>query len=95
MVEEYGNHSRRGDEAREDPAVVLARAVHEALHEFNNLLVTILGNATLARRQLPDDSPLLRHLDNIETASDRGAAVLRNIRVALSEVEVHRPERPG
>ena len=95
MVERYGEPAREPDAASRDAALRFAHAVHESLHDFNNLLVTILGNAALARRHLPPDSPLLRHLDNIETASDRGATVLRNIRVALSEIEADRPGPPA
>ncbi len=40
-------------------------------HDFNNLLMAMLGNAELARMELPDDSPALCHLADVETAAER------------------------
>jgi len=42
-------------------------------HDFNNLLVGVLGNAGLALRRLPKDSPLHTYLKRIETAAQRAA----------------------
>jgi PAS domain S-box-containing protein len=42
-------------------------------HDFNNLLTGVLGNASLARMQLPPDSSILRYIDQIEQASTRAA----------------------
>ena len=42
-------------------------------HDFNNLLVGVLGNAGLALRRLPKDSPLHAYLKRIETAAQRAA----------------------
>jgi two-component system cell cycle sensor histidine kinase/response regulator CckA len=38
-------------------------------HNFNNLLSAILGNAYLVREQLPPGSPLLKMLDQIDSAA--------------------------
>ncbi len=42
-------------------------------HDFNNLLTGILGNASLAKLDLPADSPLAPSIGNIETAALRAA----------------------
>jgi len=42
-------------------------------HNFNNMLTVILGNASLARRNMPGDHPAGRSLDAIEEASARAA----------------------
>ena len=52
-------------------------------HDFNNLLVGVLGNAGLALRRLPKDSPLHAYLKRIETAAQR-AAELTNQMLAYS-----------
>ncbi len=52
-------------------------------HDFNNLLVGVLGNAGLALRRLPKDSPLHTYLKRIEAAAQR-AAELTNQMLAYS-----------
>jgi PAS domain S-box-containing protein len=42
-------------------------------HDFNNLLVGILGNAKMARQELPPDSPARRHLDDLVAAGTRAS----------------------
>ncbi|MCX7044012.1 MAG: response regulator [Candidatus Sumerlaeota bacterium] len=42
-------------------------------HDFNNLLTGIMGNASLARMDLPASSPLHIYIDQIEKASARAA----------------------
>lgn len=48
-------------------------------HDFNNLLVAILGNVSLARAELPADSPLLEVLDDIREAGQRAAELARQM----------------
>jgi PAS domain S-box-containing protein len=48
-------------------------------HDFNNLLVGILGNAGLARLQLPDDSPLREIILHIEAAGHRAAELAQQM----------------
>ncbi len=48
-------------------------------HDFNNLLTAILGNATLARRDLAPDSPATTHLDRIEATCHRAADLCRQM----------------
>jgi len=48
-------------------------------HDFNNLLTTILGRASLMLFGLPPDSPFRESLQEIEKASDRAAALCRQM----------------
>ncbi len=48
-------------------------------HDFNNILAAILGNADLAREDLPTDAPALQSLDEISTAARRGRELVRQI----------------
>lgn len=48
-------------------------------HDFNNLLMGILGNAELARDEIPSSSPAGYHLQEIETASKRAAELCRQM----------------
>jgi PAS domain S-box-containing protein len=48
-------------------------------HDFNNLLVAILGNADLARTDLPAGSPVADYLLDIETAARRAADFCRQL----------------
>ena len=44
-------------------------------HDFNNILMAILGNAELARRELPPGTPVKGYIQDIETAANRAAAL--------------------
>jgi PAS domain S-box-containing protein len=48
-------------------------------HDFNNLLVGVLGNAGLARRMLPEQSPARTILNTIEQAAQRAADLTRQL----------------
>jgi PAS domain S-box-containing protein len=48
-------------------------------HDFNNLLTTILGNANLARDDVPGDTPPAACLDQIESASRRAAELCKQM----------------
>ena len=48
-------------------------------HDFNNLLTVILGNASLARMDLPAGSPVQTHLQQIEETSRRAAELCRQM----------------
>ena len=48
-------------------------------HDFNNLLTVILGNASLARMDLPPDSPVHTCLQQIEQTSQRAAELCRQM----------------
>lgn len=42
-------------------------------HDFNNILMAVLGNAELARMELPPDAPALEFIGEIEQASEQAA----------------------
>ncbi|MFT3868733.1 MAG: PAS domain S-box protein [Nibricoccus sp.] len=48
-------------------------------HDFNNLLATMLGNANLARLDLPVNSPIHEPLAQVENAATRAAALCQQM----------------
>ncbi len=48
-------------------------------HDFNNLLTAILGNLNLAQKNLPEGSPILPYLGNIERTVLRAADLTRQM----------------
>ncbi len=48
-------------------------------HDFNNLLTGILGNASLAETQLPQESPARKPLGEVVEASRRAASLVREL----------------
>jgi len=48
-------------------------------HDFNNLLTGVLGNASLARMDLPADSPVQPFLEQIEAAAMRAADLCKQM----------------
>jgi PAS domain S-box-containing protein len=48
-------------------------------HDFNNLLTAMLGNASLARLELPECSPVHRPLGQIENAAVRAAELCKEM----------------
>jgi PAS domain S-box-containing protein len=48
-------------------------------HDFNNLLHVVLGNADLARLQLPPDSEAREHLDEVVRATQRAAELTQQL----------------
>ncbi|MEZ5644819.1 MAG: ATP-binding protein [Burkholderiaceae bacterium] len=48
-------------------------------HDFNNILAAILGNADLARQDLPQDAPARESLHEISAAARRGRELVRQI----------------
>jgi PAS domain S-box-containing protein len=48
-------------------------------HDFNNLLTGVLGNASLARMDLPEKSPVQGYLKQIEQSAQRAADLCRQM----------------
>ncbi len=67
------------------------------VHDLNNVLTAVLGNVELMRLALEDvlseKDPMLGHLDLIEQAAERAAALTRQL-LAFSRRDVIRPEVP-
>ena len=66
-------------------------------HDFNNLLVGVLGNAGLAKLELPPSSPALGSIEGIETAAMRASELTRQLlayagkaRFVISRIDVRR-----
>ncbi len=57
-------------------------------HDFNNVLVSILGNAGLARSTLAADAPAQLHLAEIENASQRAANLCRQMLAYAGKAKV-------
>jgi len=48
-------------------------------HDFNNLLTAILGNSSLAMKKLDATSPVIKHIDAIERASNSAAGLCKQM----------------
>jgi PAS domain S-box-containing protein len=62
--------------AKDESLAVLAGGV---AHDFNNLLAAILGNASLALKQLPETSPARRYVEKAAGAVERAADLTRQM----------------
>ena len=81
--------ARRTPAARPRPARPSARHVQKLesigvlaggiAHDFNNLLHVVLGNADLARLQLPAEAPAREHLDEVVRATQRAAELTQQL----------------
>lgn len=60
-------------------------------HDFNNLLTVILGYTDISKRNLQEGDPLLRNLEEIGKASERAAALTRQL-LAFSRKQVMQPK---
>ncbi|MCK5689933.1 hypothetical protein KAI87_11720, partial [Myxococcota bacterium] len=56
-------------------------------HEFNNMLCTISGNASLALSDLPTGDPVRESIEDIKDASDRAAQLTRQL-LAFSQKQI-------
>jgi PAS domain S-box-containing protein len=59
-------------------------------HDFNNILMIILGSTELAQRALALESPIQAHLQQVCTAVQRGAAVVQHILAFSRQTPVER-----
>ncbi|MBD0373775.1 MAG: PAS domain S-box protein, partial [Pyrinomonadaceae bacterium] len=60
-------------------------------HDFNNLLTVITGYSDLAMRRLQTEDPLRRNIEEVKKASDRAAALTRQL-LAFSRKQVLQPK---
>lgn len=75
--EELQRSERRVQEAQRFESLgVLAGGI---AHDFNNILTAILGNANIARQEIPSDSPIHTYLESIENSSLRAADICRQM----------------
>ncbi len=57
-------------------------------HDFNNLLGIILGNSLLLLKKKPEDSRLLKGLEAIRIASQRGASLVKQLLTVARKTEM-------
>jgi signal transduction histidine kinase len=74
-----GRTAMRGATARMSTS--LNRVTEGIAHDFNDLIVSILGNTHLAMFDLPPHSPLRTYLNEVEHAGHTAAQLIREIRV--------------
>ncbi len=60
-------------------------------HDFNNILTTIIGNASLALMEVGKDGPLQEELTEIKKSGERAAALTRQL-LAFSSKQITQPE---
>jgi two-component system cell cycle sensor histidine kinase/response regulator CckA len=78
-----GEDSHRAPLRAEEDALQIERlrVLAEGIaHDFNNLLAAVLGNAELARLDLPNDSPAHESLNQIEHITQHAAVLTRQLR---------------
>ncbi len=68
----------------------LGRLAGGVAHDFNNLLTVISGSTDLALSELAEESKLTEHLRQIESATERAAALIRQL-LAFGRRQVLRP----
>ena len=60
-------------------------------HDFNNILTTIIGSASLALMEVDKDGPLREEIEEIKTAGERASALTRQL-LAFSRKQVVQTE---
>ncbi len=75
---------------RTERMAAVSRLAGGVAHDFNNLLTAITGYSGLALQNLESENPLRKDLEEIKRASDRGAAITRQ----LLAVSGRHPRRP-
>ncbi len=58
-------------------------------HNFNNILTSILGSASIMRRKIKDDARWTKYVDLIEAASRQGASLTRQILTFARKSNTH------
>jgi PAS domain S-box-containing protein len=69
----------------------IGRLAGGVAHDFNNMLTVILGYAELLRLTLPEDSPFLKNIVEIERAAGRSRDITRQL-LAFSRKQVIAPK---
>lgn len=60
-------------------------------HDFNNILTTIIGYASLLQIKIADDEAMKSHVDSILSASERAATLTRSL-LAYSRKQIMQPK---
>lgn len=86
LVERIGDDIARNAEAfpsRTSAVVRLGQVAAGMANDFNNVLMTIMGNAEVALTSLPGDARARFHLQEIAQAAQKGAQLTRGMLAAL------------
>jgi len=82
-LEDQLNHAQKMD--------AIGRLAGGIAHDLNNMLAAILGFASVMRADLPDDDPMQDDLEQIVKASDRAAALTRQL-LAFGRKQMMQPQ---
>ncbi|HKQ60069.1 MAG TPA: response regulator [Candidatus Polarisedimenticolaceae bacterium] len=89
--EDVTEHARLESQLRQAQKMeAVGRLAGGVAHDFNNLLTVIVGHAELSLKGLRTDDPLERHVQEIRKASERAAALTRQL-LAFSRQQVLAP----
>ena len=86
LADRVGHDLARNAEAfpsRTSAVVRLGQVAAGMANDFNNVLMTILGNAEVALASLPGDARARSHLQEIAQAAQKGAQLTRQMLAAL------------
>jgi len=100
FIEDVTEARRLAEERRDlDERVQRAQAVESlgvlaagVAHDFNNILVSILGTASLARMDLPEDAAVKGTLREIEVAATRAAELCDQLLACAGRGQVHQED---
>jgi len=57
----------------------IGRLIGNIAHDFNNILMAIIGYSKLMQMKLKDDSPLKEYIDNIVLSAERASTLIKNL----------------
>lgn len=65
-------------------------------HDFNNILMGVLGHCTIAKKKLPENNPASQNLEHIQVASKRASNVIQRLQgfagkknITIESVKMH------
>src|SRR5688500_17048900 len=79
VMDVTAEHARGADRRQAYKMDAVARLAGDVAEEFNTVLTTIKGYASMVSMALPDQDPLREDLQEIEAAVDRAAERTRNL----------------
>lgn len=89
VTQSHDSHEGLSAERRSEAIIQLARGLS---HDFNNMLVSVLGNASVLAGQLSADHPWWPIVNEIIEGADRAAELTRNL-LTYARSTRHAPQR--